>query len=31
MKIARLVDEAEEPVKRLARDVNLFGEGGSST
>ena len=28
-KIARLEDETEEPAKRLARDVNLFGEGGS--
>ena len=28
-KIARLEDDAEEPVKRLAEDVELFGEGGS--
>ena len=31
MKIARLEDEAEEPAKRLAGDIDLFGEGGSST
>ena len=31
MKIARLEDEAEEPAKRLAGDVDLFSEGGSST
>ena len=29
-KIARLEDEVEEPAKRLAEDVELFGEGGSS-
>ena len=29
-KIARLEDDVEEPVKRLAKDVDLFGEGGSS-
>ena len=28
-KITRLEDEAEEPTKRLARDVDLFDEGGS--
>jgi hypothetical protein len=30
-KIARLEDEVEEPAKRLARVIDLFGEGGSST
>ena len=30
-KIAKLEDEAEEPAKRLAGDVDLFGEGGSGT
>ena len=30
-KIARLEDEAKEPAKRLAGDINLFGEGGSNT
>jgi hypothetical protein len=30
MKIARLEDKAEEPAKRLAGDVDPFGEGGSS-
>ena len=29
-KIARLEDDEEEPAKRLAEDVDLFGEGGSS-
>ena len=29
-KIARLEDDAEEPTKRLAKDVDLFGEVGSS-
>ena len=29
-KIARLEDEAEETTKRLAEDVELFDEGGSS-
>ena len=29
MKIARLEDEAEEPAKRLARDVDLFDEWGA--
>ena len=29
-KIARLEDEAEEPVKRLVEDVKLFVEGESS-
>ena len=29
-KIATLEDDAEEPVKRLAEDVELFGEGESS-
>ena len=29
-KIARLEDDAKEPTKRLAEDVELFGEGGSS-
>ena len=29
-KIARLEDDAEEPTKSLAEDVELFGEGGSS-
>ena len=29
-KIARLEDDAEEPMKRLAKDIELFGEGGSS-
>ena len=29
-KIARLEDNAEEPAKRLAEDVKLFGEGESS-
>ena len=29
-KIARLEDEVEESTKRLAKDVELFGEGGSS-
>ena len=29
-KIARLEDDVEEPAKRLAEDVDLFGEGGSS-
>ena len=28
--IARLEDDAEEPAKRLAKDVELFGEGESS-
>ena len=28
-KIAKLDDEAEEPGKKLASDVDLFGEGGS--
>ena len=28
-KIARLEDEAEEPAKRLAEDVELFVEGES--
>jgi hypothetical protein len=28
-KIARLEDKAEEPAKRLACDVDLFGKGGS--
>ena len=28
--IARLEDNAEEPVKRLAEDVELFDERGSS-
>ena len=28
-KIARLEDNEKEPVKRLAEDVKLFGEGGS--
>ena len=28
-KITRLEDDTEEPVKRLAEDVELFGEGGS--
>ena len=28
-KITRLEDKAEEPVKRLAGDIDLFGEGGS--
>ena len=28
-KITRLEDKAEEPAKRLARDVDLFGKGGS--
>ena len=30
-KIARLEDDAEEPAKRLAEDVELFVEGDSST
>ena len=29
-KITRLEDDVEEPMKRLAEDVELFGEGGSS-
>ena len=29
-KIAKLEDDEEEPAKRLAKDVKLFGEGGSS-
>ena len=29
-KIARLKDKAEEPAKRLAKDVELFVEGESS-
>ena len=29
-KIARLEDDEEEPAKRLAKDVELFGEGESS-
>ena len=29
-KIARLEDKAEEPAKRLAEDVELFGEGDSN-
>ena len=29
-KIARLEGDVEEPVKRWAEDVELFGEGGSS-
>ena len=29
-KIARLEDDEEEPAKRLAKDVNLFGKVGSS-
>ena len=29
-KIVRLEDDAEEPAKRLAEDVELFGEGESS-
>jgi hypothetical protein len=29
-KIARLEDELEEPAKRLAGDVDLFGEGSST-
>ena len=29
-KIVRLEDDAKEPTKRLAEDVKLFGEGGSS-
>ena len=28
-KITRLEDEAEEPAKRLAGDVDLFDEGGA--
>jgi len=28
-KIARLEDDVEEPAKRLAKDVKLFGEGGA--
>ena len=28
-KIARLEDDVEEPVKRLAEDIKLFGEGGA--
>ena len=27
-KIARLEDNAEEPVKRLTKDIELFDEGG---
>jgi len=29
-KIARLEDDVEEPAKRLAKDVELLSEGGSS-
>ena len=28
-KIARLEDKVEELAKRLARDIDLFGEGGA--
>jgi hypothetical protein len=31
MRITRLEDETQEPTKRLASDIDLFGEGGSST
>ena len=29
-KIARLEDDVKEPAKRLAKDIELFDEGGSS-
>ena len=29
-KIAKLEDDIEEPAKKLAKDVKLFGEGESS-
>ena len=29
-RIAKLEDDTEEPAKRLAEDVDLFGEGESS-